>query len=194
MQRITIAALLILAGWQATEAQQTQYPFEASDAHPYGQPNPEASIQIKDYHELIGACDCVSIQRNPDQSWAEPQNIQWTFKYIMNGQAVQDATLKPDGKHSGSIRQYNADSTRWYVHYFSSATAPATLPSWGGEREGNEMTLYRPQKAPNGMDGFYKIRFYDISETGFKWLGVWTNEAETFTYETWKIDCTKRRE
>lgn len=185
---------LMLLGSFSLQAQENPYPYIASQAHPYGQAHPDMPEQFRDYEELIGTCDCTSIQRKADQSWGAPQAIQWTYKYIMNGMAVQDATLKPDGKHSGSIRQFNADSTRWYVHYFSSASAPATLPSWGGERTGDEMILYRPQKAPNGTDGFYKIRFYDISEEGFKWLGAWTNEGETFVFETWKIDCTKRKE
>lgn len=189
----TFFALICFTGISSF-AQEAGYAYIASEKYPYGQPHPEMPAQFLDYRELIGTCDCTSQQRNPDQSWAEPQPIQWTFKYIMNGMAVQDATLKPDGRHSGSIRQFNADSTRWYVHYFSTASAPATLPSWGGERHDDEMILYRPQQAPNGMEGFYKIRFYDISDAGFKWLGVWTNEEETFTFETWKIDCIKRKE
>lgn len=194
MNRPLFILCCLLATCLSLPAQETTYHNISSEAYPYGQPHPEMPEQFLDYHELIGTCDCTSLQRKPDQSWGEPQRIQWTFQYIMDGKGVQDATLKPDGKHSGSIRQFNADSTRWYVHYYSSASAPATLPSWGGERNGDEMILYRPQKAPNGMEGFYKIRFYDISDNGFKWLGVWTNENETFEFETWKIDCIKRRE
>nr|WP_247672709.1 DUF4440 domain-containing protein [Aquimarina sp. MMG016] len=42
------------------------------------------------------------------------------------------------------------------------------------------------------MDGFYKINFYDINDKGFKWLGEWVNTNESFSYPTWKIECTKR--
>lgn len=194
MARILVFSSLCLLLPLLLPSQEGHYLYESSKEYPYGRPHPDMPDAFRDYQELIGTCDCTSTQRKADQNWGEPQQIQWTFQYIMDGRAVQDGTLKPDGAHSGSIRQFSRDSSRWYVHYFSSGTAPPTLPSWGGTRDGNEMTLYRPQKAPNGMEGFYKIRFYDISETGFKWLGVWTNPEETFVYETWKIDCVKRRE
>ena len=64
--------------------------------------------------------------------------------------AVQDETLKSDGKHSGSIRQY--------------------LP---------------------GMEGLFRLTFYDITNNGFKWIGEWVNKDETIEYPTWKIDCKK---
>ncbi len=74
----------------------------------------------------------------------------------MNGMAVQDETWKVDGTHSGSIRQYNADSSRWYVHYYSASSAVNTLPAWeGNKNENGKIILYRKQRAPNGMDGYY---------------------------------------
>ena len=50
-----------------------------------------------------------------------------------------------------------------------------------------------PQKAPNGMDGFSRLTFYDINDDGFKWIGEWVDEAGQITYPFWKIDCTKRK-
>ena len=62
---------------------QTQY--EPNDVDPYGQKNPEAPKQLDDYKPMIGTCDCESQNRNPDQSWADPVKMTWTFSYIMNG-------------------------------------------------------------------------------------------------------------
>ena len=68
------------------------------------------------------------------------------------------------------------------------------LSAWSGNKTTDgKIILYRPQKAPNDMEGFYKINFYDISEDGFKWLGEWVNPTETISYPTWKIDCKKRK-
>ena len=173
----------------------SQYNFEPSPEHPFGLPNPDAPQEISDFAPLIGECDCKSTARNADQTWADPVDMIWRFKYIMNGMGVQDETLKADGKHSGSIRQYDRDSSRWNVHYYSSNGITPVLSAWHGNKmEDGKIILYRPQKAPNGMDGFYKINFYDISEEGFKWLGEWVNEAETFSFPTWKIECTKRKQ
>lgn len=170
-----------------------QYSYEPSPEHPFGLPNPEAPQELLDFAPLIGECNCSSVSRNPDQSWGEPIDMTWRFKYIMNGLGVQDETLKADGKHSGSIRQFVKDSTRWYVHYYSSASPSTILPSWEGNKaENGDIVLYREQKAPNGLDGFYKITFSEITGSGFKWLGEWVNTDETISYPTWKIDCTKK--
>ena len=170
-----------------------QYDNEASKVLPYGKPHPEAPEQIKDFHPLIGKSKCQSSSRKQDGSWADAIDMLWTFKYIMNGKAIQDETLKSDGAHSGSIRQFNADSSKWYVHYYSSSGIPKTLPSWEGSKtEEGKIILYREQQAPNGAEGFYRLTFYDISKLGYKWIGEWVDTTETVVYPTWKIDCLKQ--
>jgi ketosteroid isomerase-like protein len=169
-----------------------QYNFEPSLEHPYGLPNSEAPEQLLDFAPLIGECTCQSVNRNADGSWANPVPMVWRFKYIMNGMAVQDETLKADGAHSGSIRQFIADSTRWYVHYYNSGSPSTSLPVWEGTKnEEGSIVLYRVQKAPNGTDGFYRLTFSDISGDGFKWAGEWVSPDESVVYPTWKIDCTR---
>lgn len=171
----------------------SQYDFEPSAEHPFGLPNPNAPKELLDFAPLIGECDCKSTSRNQDGSWAETTDMIWRFKYIMNGHAIQDETLKDDGAYSGSIRQFIADSTRWYVHYYSNKGPTPILPAWeGNKQEDGNIILYREQKAPNGMEGFYKITFGEINEKGFKWTGEWVNPDETIVYPTWKIECTKR--
>ncbi len=168
-----------------------QYSFEPSGENPYGLPNPEAPKELMDFAPLIGECNCKSETRNADQSWAEPEDMLWRFKYIMNGMAIQDETLKQDGSHSGSIRQFIPDSTKWYVHYYSSKAPSTSLPTWeGNKEEDGKIILYREKKAPNGMDGYYRLSFYDIDDKGFKWIGEWVNKDESIVYPTWKIDCS----
>lgn len=166
--------------------------YSADSSNPYGKINPEAPQELADYVPLIGTCDCVSTLRNQDGSWADPENIVWKWKYIMDGTAVQDETYKPDGSHSGSIRQFIADSSKWYVHYYSNKSPTTKLPAWEGGKRGDSIVLYREQKAPNGMDGFYRITFSNINELGYNWLGEWVDTAESFSYPTWKIACKKR--
>ncbi|MGN8225104.1 hypothetical protein ABFW99_005555 [Gracilimonas sp. BCB1] len=169
-----------------------QYSFEPSPANPYGTLNPEAPEQVGDFEELIGESSCTSQNRAADGSWNDAVSMTWTFKYIMNGMAVQDETLKEDGAHSGSIRQFNADSAKWYVHYYSSGSAPSVLPAWEGSKsEDSSIVLYREQAAPNGTEGFYRLTFSEITDESFEWIGEWVNTTETFTYPTWKISCNK---
>lgn len=169
-----------------------QYDYVPSTTNPYGKLNPDAPAQTADYAPLIGTCKCKSVARIDQSNWADTVMMDWTFKYIMDGMAVQDQTLKEDGAHSGSIRQYNVDSARWYVHYYSSSTPSPTLSAWGGNKiENGDIILYKDQPAPNGTEGYYKITFSNMSSSGFNWLGEWVNKAETFSYPTWRIFCKK---
>ncbi|MGI9550627.1 MAG: YybH family protein [Aurantibacter sp.] len=186
--RTTITALALCL----TTLVFSQYQYDPSAENPFGLPNPDAPQQLLDFAPLIGECNCKSVSRKADQTWAEPVDMIWRWKYIMNGMGIQDETLKADGKHSGSIRQFIADSTKWYVHYYSSGSPSIRLPSWEGNKneEGN-IVLYREQKAPNGMEGYFRLTFSEMSAAGFKWVGEWVNLDETITYPTWKIDCKK---
>jgi len=176
-------------------AQIQSYSYEASEEHPYGIPNPEAPPEITDYEDLIGECDCKSLKRLADGTWADTVNMVWRFKYILNGFGVQDETFKEDGVYSGSIRQFNADSARWYVHYYTSASSASSLPSWQGNKtDESTITLYKDQQGPNGMAGFYKIRFTNISPSGYNWIGEWVNSDESIIYPTWQIFCKKKLE
>ncbi len=178
--------LMNLIAWGQTE-------YEPSKAYPFGQPNPNAPKEIMDFLPLIGICDCTSQTRNQDQTWTEPNKMTWEFKYIMNGMAIQDQTLKEDGNHSGSIRQFIADSSKWYVHYYSTTPAPI-MSTWEGNKKEDKIILYKKQKAPNGMDGFYKLSFFDINDNGYKWIGEWVDSTESVSFPTWKIECTKRKD
>lgn len=173
-------------------AQDTSYPFEATEEFPFGQKNPAAPKQLADFEKMIGECDCYSQRRNPDQTWQDSIKMIWRFKYIMNGMAVQDETLKEDGVASGSIRMFNADSSKWYVHYYSSNSPAPSLKTWVGGKVGDKIILNLPQKAPNGMEGISRLTFYDISDKGFKWIGEWVKEDANIIYPFWKIECTKR--
>lgn len=185
----TTMSLILLLSFQFLIA---QYEYEPSDQNPYGLVNPNAPKETSDFASLIGFCQCKSISRIDQNTWADTVMMNWTFKYIMNGMAVQDETLKADGAHSGSIRQYNADSAKWYVHYYSSSTPVAKLPTWEGMKMENEnIVLYRDSPAPNGTPGDYRLTFFDLTEQGFNWVGEWVNKAETYTYPTWKIFCKR---
>jgi hypothetical protein len=154
--------------------------------------NPEAPVELADFDPLIGLSECSSELRNPDGSWSDTNTMYWRWKYIMNGMGVQDETLQEGRFSAGSIRQFNADSAAWYVHYYSSNSPIQTLPSWeGAKKENGDIILYRPQTAPNGMDGFYKINFLNITEESFYWQGEWVSPDESIIYPTWKIDCKK---
>ena len=188
MKSILLLPIILLLSFSV----EAQYNFSVSEQNPFGKLNPKAVTAVSDYEMLIGESKCISVSRAPDQTWNPEVNMLWRFKYIMNGMAVQDETLKEDGIHSGSIRQFNADSSAWFVHYYTSRSVPSRFPVWkGGTNEDGDIILYNKQASPNGADGFYKIRFYDITESSFEWIGTWVNPNETIQFPTWKISCQK---
>ncbi|MCE7991014.1 MAG: hypothetical protein HEP71_03505 [Roseivirga sp.] len=194
MIRNTLTLCLVLLSVNLFAQEYAKY--EVSTTNPFGLLNPEAPEQVKDFAPMIGRCLCQSETRNQDGTWAEPTEMMWTFKYIMNGLGVQDETVKADGKHSGSIRQYHADSARWYVHWYGSASPTTVLSTWEGNAstEKDKIVLYRDQAAPNGMEGYYRLTFYDFTDSGYKWAGEWTDKAESIVYPTWKITCTRKED
>lgn len=169
-----------------------QYEYESTAEYPFGRQNPDAPEQLQDFALLIGSSQCQSERRSPDQTWADPIDMTWNFKYIMNGTAIQDETLKADKIHSGSIRQFSQDSSRWYVHFYSTPVS-TTLSTWEGNLNDDDIiVLFKDQLAPNGTEGFSRLTFYDISDNGFKWKGEWINKEETIVYPFWKISCEKQ--
>ncbi|MDB3907232.1 hypothetical protein N9355_07155 [Crocinitomicaceae bacterium] len=190
----TIVCSLILSCMAFTVCSQNDslYRYDATTENPYGLPNPDAPDQIKDFDPLIGKCNCRSVSRSAGQPWSDRIVMTWRFKYIMNGYAVQDETFKADDGYSGSIRVFNTDSAYWQVHYFDTGSTPDVLPVWTGSKtEDGSIILYRPSPRPDGMEGFYRITFFNISESGFDWIGEWVDEEETMRYPLWKIFCEK---
>ena len=185
----TFAACLFLSSTLAL-GQQTA----AKTTADFGQPSKNTPPAFLDFNDLIGIGECNSTRRNPDGSWQKPEFMTWTWRYIMDGQGVQDESIKDNGNHSGNIRQYVESEGKWYVHWYNSGQPAPTLPTWtGGKKDDGTIVLYRDQKSPQGMEGFSKLTFYDISETGYKWVGEWVDKAEKIVYPTWRIECEKQR-
>ncbi len=176
------------------QAQKIDTQYEPSAQYPFGRSNPNLGDQLKAFAPIVGNCECRSLTRNADQSWGDTTNLRWEFRYIMNGTAVQDITWLDNDTYTTSVRQYNADSTQWYVTFFGSSGPVAKPQTWVGGVKESDIVLYNEQKAPNGTDGFYRITFKDIGEKGFNWRGEWVDKAEKFVYPTWLIWCTKTRQ
>ena len=192
MKTIITFLLVLSIAITKTYAQKSDTNYESSKENPFGQYNPKAPKQILDYKDLIGVSKCTSVSKKPDQTWAKPVNMIWRWRYILNGNAVQDETLKEDGTHSGSIRQFDKDSLHWNVHYYTMRRISPELPVWtGNKNKKGDIVLYKKQKAPNGMEGFSRLTFYDISKKGYKWKSDWVDTTEKFVFTTWKISCTK---
>ncbi len=190
--KIQLILLLVCLSTITLQAQNIDTQYEPNPQYPYGRPHPKLMKAATAFDPIIGSCDCRSLARNANQSWGDTTNLRWEFKYIMNGSSVQDITWLDNDTYTSSIRQYNADSAKWYVTFFSSGPGNPTPSTWEGGMKDDNIVLYNEQAAPNGMEGFYRITFKDISENGFNWRGEWVDKTEKVVFPTWLIWCEKR--
>lgn len=173
-------------------SQENTISYRISKENPYGKYNPKAPIEIQDFKDLIGLCKCTSETRNVDGSWQKPIKLTWKWKYVKNGTALQDETLKENGKISGNIREYDTIAKQWNVNYYTSEKIPPQLTVWNSKKtvEG-KIILYTKQNSSNGIEGFSKVIFYDISDKGYKSIAEWTDLTEKTVFTTWKITCLR---
>lgn len=165
--------------------------YDVSKKLPFGQKHPDAPLQIADYQPMIGKSQCLDIRRNTDGSWQQPIKMDWVFKYIMNGTAVQDETYKEDGSAAGSIRQFDKKTKQWFVHYYTSTSQAAPLSYWVGKREKDKIVLTRRQKSFSGQEGSTRLTFHSFEPKGFKWLMEWMSLDKKTVYAIRKIHCEK---
>ena len=188
-----VALIMVLTGFLQAQENPPQIDFEPSVTNPFGLPNPDALEGVRDFHPMIGICDCRSVQRNPDGSWQDTLDMIWKFKYIMNGFAVQDEVWRENDLYAGSIRMYHPDSAQWAVTFFSYPSVAWSPKTWHGGKSDTEIVLKAPQTAPNGMEGMSRLTFYDMTEKGFRWKGEWIKDDDSIVYPFWTIDCEKRQ-
>ena len=79
-----------LAGQDSPPRLDTQY--EASVAHPFGQPNPDAPAELAQFGFFIGEFACVDERFLPDGSSVRFNAI-WNGHYFLNGHAIQTSQL-----------------------------------------------------------------------------------------------------
>ena len=194
MKKLFLILVAICTHFSIGLQAKTKYLYAPSEQNPYGLANPAAPEQVKDFDKLIGVSNCKSVRKNKDQDWGDEVNMTWTFQYIMNGMGVQDSTLKADGIHSGSIRLFDTENNHWQVHYYTTNinSKAQNLNMWTGGKKDQNLVFYRDMKAPNGMDGFYRLSFTEITKSSFNWIGEWVDMNETITFPTWKITCKKQ--
>ena len=119
--------------------------------------------------------------------------MEWKFKYIMNGTAIQDELWRENGQMAGSIRLFHPDSAKGVVTYYSSGPFKTTYPTWTGTKATEDsIVLTMPQKAPNGMEGSSRLTFYNMSSSYFDWKGEWASDDATIVYPFRMISCAKK--
>ena len=147
---------------------------------------------LADYKDFIGNCNCKSLSRNRFGKWGDTISLQWKWKYIMNGHAIQDDgeyILNKKHKYFTSIRVYDTINKHWYVSYFT-PNLNAMPETWIGGKVGNNIILKKEQKTTQGIVESV-LTFSNISTKGFNWEGKLMSKEKNIDYSFWKIWCIK---
>ncbi|WP_460217964.1 hypothetical protein [Psychroserpens sp. MEBiC05023] len=167
--------------------------YEANEQNPYGRPNSNAPEELQDFEKLIGICNCKSVQYNGDVA-GDTLNLKWRWKYILNGNAIQDDGWLDNGKiitPFTSIRILNPHTKQWQVPFFVPfMTSEPQI--WKGGKLGDEIVLRKSEPKSNGHEIESVLTFSNITEKGFNWIGKFVNLSSKKETVFWKIWCVKQ--
>lgn len=187
---VPFALLFMVASGLASEERAENLLFEPSSEYPYGRPNPEAPEKLAQFAFMIGQNDCTDERLNNASGEWDRSTRTWDAHYFMNGYAIRD-TGRSGGSTNGNIRVFDSSAQEWLVTFFSMPTYGSGV--WRGGMEEGNMVLKLPQKAPGtDIDGFSRLTFSNISNSGFNWDGEWVSEDGSVVFPFWKIRCSKR--
>lgn len=145
----------------------------ASDFDP-GTPHPDAPPQIELFGRLAGAWDAKMWVIQDDGTFPEePLAALWTFRYILDGRAIQDEwTAPPPGQpvadgsrqHGTGLRVYHPAEDRWEVAWISNTQPFVTTFEAEPHGDGGIVMLGEP---PTGHPS--RTTFRDVEEDRFSW-------------------------
>ena len=167
--------------------------YESNKEYPYGKANEKGPKEIKTFDQLIGLCNCKSLQYDRNGNPGDTVALKWRWKYILNGNGVQD-----DGWYGNdtiqsaftSIRILNPQTKKWQVPFFTPNMTRA--PSiWIGGKEKEEIILKRPYTVQDSIQVVSTLTFSNISSKGFNWEGKSFFPQRNISNVFWKIWCTK---
>jgi hypothetical protein len=160
----------------------------------FGMPNANAPRELVAFDFLVGAWECESHVRGPDDV-VRTRPATWVGRYILDGYAICDEfrQLGPAGEVAmlgQTYRLFNTDSKTWVMKWLDALDA--TWLDLGPEDLGGvsvrEGTITFRHRRPRGRAGrlfplhsLFRNTFFDIAEAGFRWR----SDLSTDNGETW---------
>ncbi len=160
--------------------------FDMNADFPFGQPNPSAPEEIQQFHFMIGIFDCDD-ELFINGEWRK-MKATWQTNYTLNGHAIQDH-YRNEIYAGTSWRVYNPREELWHVTFLGMPGGHTGL--WKGSRDGDRIVLTSEQTAPNGTISTSRLRFSQITDNSFEWLGERITADGTVT-PNWKISARRR--
>jgi len=170
MKRLSLSLLLFsLFACQASPPSPASLNYAPSEQYPFGRANPDAPVELTQFHFMVGRNDCNEQRlNNATGEWVDSVRS-WDAHYFMNGFAIRDEG-KSGASTNGNIRIYDTATKEWVVTFFS--TPAYSSGTWRGKMEGENLVLRQPQKAPGtDSDGYSTLTFSNVSARGCDWDG-----------------------
>lgn len=206
MQRLFIVLILLSIIISTSIAQEGIPTFEEvpstvkdflanSDEYPFGKKHELAPGEIEHIGKLAGMWYC-DVFINKNGSWVKGKPAIWTFKYTLDGFAIEDLWYKtlenspPFVQSLGhdfsgvNVRLYDPYSKEWKAMWFTNAitsdTTNTLVNTYTATSTDEEFVMMRDdlrgaQRA--------KITFHNMQEKYFDWK----NEVSSDSGKTWKV-------
>ncbi|MCW8878413.1 MAG: hypothetical protein OQJ89_08820 [Kangiellaceae bacterium] len=148
----------------------------------------EAEQPQKDFDFLIGNWDCEWQRFDPKGKIQSKIRCKWDARYTFDGLMVQDdfRMFNSSGKlvYAGTtLRNYSPQEKQWKNTFLDVVGGPS-FEDFVGKKVGGEIHIQTTRKNANGQKAFMKIRFHNISESGFSWEGKTSSDGKNWTLDS----------
>lgn len=159
----------------------------------YGKLNPKAPIETKQFGQLVGKWDVISSDSISSGGWHESKAT-WTFRYILDGFAVQDVwhekavdktnnTINLDRDFKGTnIRVYDPIRGDWQCAWIENGANTLVAKFTANGTSTGSIEMVTPDSS--GL-----ITFYNIGKDHFDWKYEALGGAQKVLYS--KMIATK---
>lgn len=161
------------------------------------EPNPEAPAAVSEgFGKLVGSWQCESARKQPDDSWQDqPGQPTWTFYYALDGHAVQDVWIPPEGAAGAvgtNLRTYDPETETWHMVW--ATASQARFDHFTAQLQDNGDIVMRGDRWARAAFGEHtaRITFHNISAAHFDWRyeASTTGEEESWG-EIVRISCDR---
>ena len=134
----------------------------------FGTLNPTAPPETRHWGQLAGVWGCV-VSTPADGGPVTESTATWTWRYILDGHAVQDVYASGTSSFRGTgTRIYHSSTASWEISWTANSPPAAGVPRitrFTATSTDNEVVMRRGNGDPN-----WRTVFYDIGPERFAWL------------------------
>ncbi|MEO1202939.1 MAG: hypothetical protein AAFX10_09535 [Pseudomonadota bacterium] len=89
---------------------------------------------------------------------------------------------------SASQRIYNPETQQWHVWYFI-GQGFYYAGEWIGGAKGDRLVFEKPDEKVGDRKMLSRLEYYDIDDTGFKWMSSNIDNETGEVFVDWRITC-----